>query len=157
MHEDRLLPGRSVRPAWFGLSPSECILLLANEIVMIYPLCSDPLCGLAWIEVYIYPQHVTSDCDCTCTQTSLGGGYKQANRKDRKRDKSCQHPMIPRNRTWISVHYRAQLLSITEEISKVKRHDMTKPELERGLLPPRTMWSGKYLPLSPNVKHEQLT
>ena len=101
----------------------------ANEIVMTYPLCSHPSCGLAWIEGHIYPEHVTSDCDCTCTQTSLGR-YKQANGKDGKRDKSCQHPVVPRNRTWMSVHYRVQLLSITEEISKVKRHDMTKPELE---------------------------
>ena len=52
---------------------------------------------------------------------------------------------------------RVQLLSVPEEISKVERHDMTKPELELGLLPPKATWSGNYFPLSPNVKHEQLT
>ena len=57
----------------------------------------------------------------------------------------------------MSVHYRVQLISITEEISKVKRHDTTKPELELGLLPPGATWNGNYFPLSPNVKHEQLT
>lgn len=134
----------------------EYILSLANEIVMTYPLCSHPLCGPAWIEGHICPQHVTSVCDCTCTQTS-SGRYKQANGKDGKRDKSCQHPTVPRNRTWMSVHHRVQLLSITEETSKVKRHDTTKPELEVGLLPPRATWNGNYFPLSPNVKHKQLT
>lgn len=114
VHEDCLLPGLSVIPAWFCFSHSECILSLVNEIVMTYPLCSHPSCGPAWIEGHIYPQHMTSDSDCTCTQTSLGR-YKQANRKDRKRDKSCQHPMVPRNGTWMSLHYRVQLLCFTEE------------------------------------------
>lgn len=156
MCEDCLFPGLSITPAYFCLSNFERILSHANKRVMIYPLSSHLLCGPTWIDGHSYLQHRISDCDCTCTQMSLER-HKQANGKDRKRHKSCQHPMVPRNGTWMSAHYRVQLLPITEEVSKVKRHDMTQPELELGLLPPRATESGNYFSLSPNVKHEQLT
>lgn len=69
--------------------------------------------------------------DCTYTQTSLESN-KQANGGDGKGGDSCQHPVVSRNRAWTSVPSGAQQLSMAEVVHKVKRNEVTKPELELG-------------------------
>lgn len=154
MQEDCLVPGLWVAPTCFCLHCFEYIPSLANDIVIIYPLSSCPLCGPVWREGHFYPQQMISKqlyLDSDILGETYAGQWERWEERWKLR--------IPRTFWKQSLNirdiHRGQSLSITEEVSEVKRNEVTKPELELGFLPPRAMWSQNYLPLSPSVNHEQ--
>lgn len=108
MHDNCLPPGLAIIPACLLLKPLWVHSFTRKWNNHDLPLSSHPSCSLAWVEGHMYPQRVTSDYDCTCTQPSLGR-HKQATGKDGKRDKSYQHPLVPRNRTWMSARYESSV------------------------------------------------